>query len=1766
MKTNRTSIFVLLLCIIILAFASCTSNESGAGSGNSGGNTGGVTENVIYSPNTNAVLVVGEGVSEDDVSSVRKAYFDSLGEVLNFASSSSASDHEIIIGKTDRPLSEKAYRRLEYFESDRQSSVAFVIYSNGTSVAIAYDEDVYGVGIALTEAISYFVNNHMKDSTLALDSGVVYEEKFDPISRQAEKDSAELESRWETMRLQLGGRIKDSELVEEIITELKALYQVYYTPDGGGITSWLANLYCPENGGFYYSNSARNNLGYLPDLESTSQALVIIKEIISQSSNDSIASFLGSNMVEQMIRFVKSKQDPNNGYFYHPQWTKEATDAFPNRRGRDLNCAVDILQLFGASPTYDTPSGVMGDGILADGTPIAPVSALSHPISTGKAVAVSKVARTSNDDSNVPAHLRTKAAFESYLASFDINGNSYSVGNTLESQTSEIAQRDKVLAQRGESYRLSDILVDWMTEHQNPRTGLWTLDDSTDYNAVNGLLKLGNVYSRLGYKIPNATKAFEAAVACITVDEVPDIVCDIFNTWYAMNTIYSNLNKYGTESEKDEIAAMKISLYENYPTLVRSTREKLLVFIKEDGSFSFQQKYSSPLSQGMPVAVTYSIEGDVNATMIASISTPGYIYQLLGISKIPIFTTADKMEFQSILIDMGAIIKNEVLPNSGLTFEDDTIGELPESVSATINSSGSFTVVNKGDGTRALQLLSKADGSGKGSDDLQIKLDPAIYGAPCNIVDMDICVMPGANGYFSSICLNPYVFMFGIYCSNGVVTIREESHYSSTNSFSYDLGVSAEVGEWFNLRVEVYTGSKETFRAKIYFNGKCVAVSDNFYDSKGNKETADVLPDSRFEKLYIKMFSYSEATMLIDNVVVMQTYDTYTPESDPNNQPYRNVDAPNAEELTEKFESLEPNSLPDGFTIENPGDGINIVDTASGKKLSFESLGTGTSLGLPIHYRGSKQNAGIFEAKITVNESSAVGAKYAINFDEYMAANTTLIGFQLLVLEDSNGKYVTLAETSSGKTGAAYDTIKLPLGEEFTLRIEFFFEESAALVFTNGELCGVSANVAAGQRRKFFGEVWFKNLTPSISSEILIDDLVCERVEADYEKSAKPEIEQIIHNFDTTDSDIILNNLTIRSGKVELSEVGSLKVPVNSRSKLSGYGLISTYVNMSGSENAEFIIAFIDNNENIISAFLVERNKNDVLIYEYTEYGKYSAPIASISNKTFTLSIEYGKSEESFNILIDNNCVAVSSVGYSNGSFERSFEYALIGCTERSKITIDDIVAETSGALFKKHSFTVTNSDNSSPTMSYEESSTANMPSKVTTSFNSAGARLRTRISSVYGNVSRVLEFYTTAGGTDILTFNGTKSATEYNAVALETDIKVDAQDSLTFEIEPMSGSTRAYKITVSVSKGGSVKMSSADFSAVTLANEGEWFHIRVEYSRTDFDYTGDGVADIIVKVFVNYSEEPIATGHTSFSGECFDASSVKQMRIFAWTAANGSISFDNTALEQFTMEHHEPPVVIPDDTDVLTYENGKLPSKITSHINSEGGSFSVEDMTIADAVSKVLKFTTSTGTNDYIEVFPTRKSESYNAIALETDIMVSPSDSISIDIEPRRGNDRACKLVLTATKGGDVKISGAGISSTVIGKSGEWFRIRIEYANTQYDFDGDGASDIILKLFVNGSAEPVAIGYTAYSDTHIDATQTNLIRFFTWSASSGSIYFDNTIFEQFTMDIAAPPSAEPDTPDEPVIPDEPKDEGGRYEGDPFDDTPGSGSTGDGWI
>ena len=283
----------------------------------------------------------------------------------------SENDRLFIVGEYDNDLSRKAYSAL-YKDFDRKDgTTVFAIYSDGTSVAIAYHDKV-----ALNAALDYFFTEFY-DLPLSK-SGPVIVKEFDVVDYVNEKREDERNESFEAL---------EDDLTEAAVQQLKKLYSLY----NEDIYVWLANLWDPDIGGFYYSNSARNTDGFLPDLESTAQALLFMSNSgMFVDYNGNYADALSPAMIESIVSFTKELQSSSDGFFYHPQWGRAISGT---RRGRDLSWGTRILATFGETPYWNTPNGVSGQYGKPGESDIELTAALR---SRSAEVAVSKISAVSS--------------------------------------------------------------------------------------------------------------------------------------------------------------------------------------------------------------------------------------------------------------------------------------------------------------------------------------------------------------------------------------------------------------------------------------------------------------------------------------------------------------------------------------------------------------------------------------------------------------------------------------------------------------------------------------------------------------------------------------------------------------------------------------------------------------------------------------------------------------------------------------------------------------------------------------------------------------------------------------------------------------------------------------------------------------------------------------------------------------------------------------------------------------------------------------------------------------------------------------------------------------------------------------------------------------------------------------------------------------------------------------------------------------------------
>ena len=396
--------------------------------------------------------------------------------------------------------------------------------------------------------------------------------------------------------------IKDA-IGEAALAEMRKLYDMF----DENIYIWLAGLWDRDAGAFYYSESARDTNLYRADIESTAQVLKFLNTsgMIRTGEGEYIMR-IPEDMRRGIVNFAQSLQDPD-GYFYHEQWGKSIS---VSRRGRDLCWAKNILAEAGEVAKYPLPTQKTANG---------------------------------KRSSSLPEYLQDIEAFKAYLGEMDLSQSSYYIGNIIESTMSQISAA-------GEEFE--DYLAEWLNSWNRTDNGLW--EERVCYASVNGLMKMSGNYPHLKIPLPNAKASLASAISAAMSDERMTFVCEVYNPWAAIGSIFRASKHSDNPEELDEL---RRKLIDNAPALIARTREKISVFRKNDGSYSYFKTMSCAVSQRAPAAVPRTNEGDVNATTICVGSAVRSMREALRIPVIPIFTPEDGDLFFELIENAPKITK-----------------------------------------------------------------------------------------------------------------------------------------------------------------------------------------------------------------------------------------------------------------------------------------------------------------------------------------------------------------------------------------------------------------------------------------------------------------------------------------------------------------------------------------------------------------------------------------------------------------------------------------------------------------------------------------------------------------------------------------------------------------------------------------------------------------------------------------------------------------------------------------------------------------------------------------------------------------------------------------------------------------------------------------------------------------------------------------------------------------------------------------------------
>ncbi len=1485
------------------------------------GNTPAEGKETFSKGETVRILINGE--IPEAATRLQNEIYEALGVMPVFITDESeAKGSELIIGTSERTAFKKAESFLEREARESKYLPRYGVYSDGDSVALIFD-DCEGYDDYIVETV---INNFIYDyvsanSAITVKKGSFNYGTFDILLYQESIDQAKVDVEWKKLEEKLG------------VNATKA-FKNMYTMYSDKMINWLADLYDPDIGGFYITNSARDNEGFLPNIESTSQALDIIRMsgMIDDWDAD-LKAALPDWFQKALVRFVKNMQDPN-GYFYHPQYSKEQTDNNVSAKSRFLTKGLDLLARLGASPTYDTPNGVKGDGIKSDGTPVSAVR-LSAPLKLSVATAVSKVVAVSDASSSSP-YLASTDAFKKWVNGLGINFDPYTIGNDLASMSSEIKAKGPEYVAIAKEYLDSTCLES---------TGHWY--EKNDYMGLNGLMKIAAAYNGLGIPLPYPERNADFAIDMITTTEEEITVCYAYNTWFTVSTVKNNVDRHQPEIAAQVNARINERLYGNATELITSTFQKQLRFALSDGSFIYDFGVGGT-QQGLPASIPGIHEGGVNPTLICMSETLHHMFSALGLEGYdpPIYTKVDFLRFIDRLENLGTVIKTpQTFVKYEATFDAETEGatSLEVKTAGSTSAESTFKVIqDPRPGARPGEKVLAFDAKSDGAKHVMMEYDQSQN--PLNqvyVFEGEYCFMNApTTGSFAYLNMGNecYMILFHGYAdgSNGSnpthIRLFEASSDDGKASKEMDLDVMIPLGKWFSIKIEYYIENYLDPRIKLFVNDELITVTDNYYDRSGAKlDGNQIKAKNRYEGADFLVYSYYSTLVLMDNLQTYKISTPYTAIQPGDKQPTRyNVDAPDNPEKIFDFENDTVGEAPEGLTSTG-------VKVESGNYITL-GKGAASTIAFPINIRTRKTNDSVFSANMTFSEAS-VGKTLTLRFRNAGLTPNYITTFNMTVTKEADGTYALIYNAPGGLSGTAVDGGKIPVGESVEFRAEYFDILRTTLFYVNNMLIA-SSESTEDRAQKWTPE--FVELSAPAGANVILDNVKAERVVRDFSEATKPAIDTKVYTFTSGLEDITATaGATVSGGYLNFDEGSSVQIPVNWRSVITTATFFQTEIPAAKlAAGSEFTFTLCDKDGNNLLAYVFRANDTTINVHEYTERGIYDAPLYKLTKSSkLTLNISYYAGQSMIYLTANGMVVAASNLAWNESSAIGIPGYAEIKATKGNTLQLDNLYIETYNATYSATEIPKTkNDEDTSENLTFESSSTGNIPALVRPDVKSAGSFIKiSEMLNMKKEVSKVLTIGARAGYQDIVYFDMMKDESGANCYIFETDIKFKIHVTSSFQIflEDADGNT-AYRLNFH-NKDSILRFKHNNSEYVEIPGAESWHNLRVEYYVIDQN-------NVRIKFFVDGNVIFDDNKYHSIVDGVPPITELSAIKFLTYTAASADITFDNTSYQHVV---RDPDYVKPDekiDAEILPIKGGATSIAVLVHDDGDLSSASILD------------------------------------------------------------------------------------------------------------------------------------------------------------------------------------------------------------------------------
>lgn len=1000
-------------------------------------------DGVIFSKDRSVTLVISDDNNDAELNSVYGEVYRSILtldiDVRRVTDAAPQGGSEIVIGPSNRAATAVALEKIS--GADPQGVAYAICYKDGALAIVAVNslsykkalEIYYGLivdGVLRVDTdYCVYVNSALGDYEAAL------------LEEKRAQDLEEYDHRFDEVR-----EVLDAEGYAAV----QALYSDFLGTD---IYTWYSSLYDPDVGGFYFSDSARGYEGFLPDVESTYQILSDIRASgmldVYAGKGDKLAAAMPSDMQEKLIAWVRSLQSAADGYFYHPQW---GSDVSVDRQGRDLGWGINILGWFGAKPLYPT--------------------ALDRLQGAKATSAVSKVIAVAAND-----HLKSEEAFKAWLYAQEdaIKENSHGTGHKISAQSSQIVAAgfgdiacdffDKI--QR-------DIYEEQVAAGETP-TGLW--QRGLNYTAITGLYKIGIIYRDAGRVANYLDLCVDSGIAVVLSDADTSPIIDVYNPWAGLNMAISMMemaNGYDLDAAYAKVRA-------SFAQMMDVTLEKMSKYRKDDGAFSYYKEHSVANMYGSSISLGLD-EGDVNATHLMFGSMASAMFSAIGVARPKTYSCSDMDAFFGELESAGSIVKNVVDSKVDYDFEDLSEGECPSAVT------GGEAVADPEDYSNTVLMFNSVSGV-KDNATFNVNFGSswscAYFDTRLRLSDVSHPTakdnIPTHQIRFASNDSN-YVYMLTLTAKGDRIIIGDNSSTSTGGEVGANLG-SLPLGEWCDLRVEVYSGDSDSFRVKVYLNGHCLIIRDNFYGS----HEADAVPNAKITKIVFYGMEKAASTLMFDDFEADVSDDKFS-DGDYEGEVDSNIVEHDFEDGRTDFISAEIGYSGSGFSITERNDG-----EGNALKLHKESNEAGAKDQYSFNSPAIKSDVIRVGFDINMDEASAGGIQLAIG-------NWGKAPFVLFIMA-KNGGYTLACTRNTADSLATVEFADGTLANGWN-RIELVVlltddpEEFIVEIYLNDELIAESAdyyygNDSTANPATSVPMIVFRMLK-NITGEVYMDNLVIE--------------------------------------------------------------------------------------------------------------------------------------------------------------------------------------------------------------------------------------------------------------------------------------------------------------------------------------------------------------------------------------------------------------------------------------------------------------------------------------------------------------------------------------------------------------------------------------------------------------------------------------------------------------------------------------------------